>query len=138
MAIDIFVCGFEHFAPPHSEYVFRCFELPFFLFQTSCSSDKSFVKVLMLRCCVRTVDCSMKGLIIWFVLFGWLLGCMFVVRWFALLYRWVVRSAALIEAGLRAASMSPFWLFIGRIILYRVPLFLVIASLWGVHHMYVM
>ena len=84
----------------------------------------------MLRCCVRTVDCSVKGLIIRLV--------MFVVRWFALLYRWVVRNAALIEAGLRAAFTSPFCLFIGGIILCRVPLFLGIASLWGVHHMYVM
>ena len=138
MAIAIFVCGLEYFAPLHSEYVFRFFELPFFLLQTSCSGDESFVKVLMLWCCVRIVDCSVKWLIIWFVLFGWLLGCMFVVRWFALLYRWVVRNAALIEAGLRAASTSPFWLFIGGIILCRVPLFLGIASLWGVYHMYVM
>ena len=33
---------------------------------------------------------------------------LFVIRWFALLYCWVVRNAALIEAGLRAASTSPF------------------------------
>ena len=97
----------------------------------------------MLRWCVRrevvwTVGFAGHGLIIRSVLFGRLLGCMFVVHWFALLYCWVIRSVVFVEAGLRAASASPFWLFVGRIILCRVPLFLVIASFWGVHHLYIM
>ena len=78
------------------------------------------------------------GLPIQFILFGWLLGGMFVVHWFALLYGWVCMGAVVVEAGLRAASVSPFWLFISGIILCRAPLFLVIASFWGVHHIYVM
>ena len=66
----------------------------------------------MLRWCVRTVDCSGKGLIIQFILFGRLLDCMFVVHWFALLYCWVIRNDVIVEAGLRAASALPFWLFV--------------------------
>ena len=95
------------------------------------------MKVLMLRWCVQTVDCSMKGLIIRFVLFGWLLGCMFVVRWFALLYRWVVRNVALIEAGLRAASMSPLWVLLKRITLRCILLILAIVLFGCVHHIYI-
>ena len=142
MAIAVFVCGFEHFAPPHSECIFRCFELPFFLFQTSCGGDESFPKVFILRRCVRrevawTIVFAGPGLIIRLVLFGRLLVYAFVVRWFALLYCWVIRSAVVVEAGLSAASASPFWLFVGGIILCRAPLVLVIASFWGIDRVYV-
>ena len=90
MAIAIFVRGLEYFAPPHSEYVFRCFELPFFLLQTSCGGDESSVKVLMLRWCVRrevvrTVGFAGDGLLVQFIMFGWLLGGMCVVHCFALI-----------------------------------------------------
>ena len=97
----------------------------------------------MLRWCVRreiirTIVFAGDGLIIRFILFGWLLGCMFVTHWFDLHYGWVIMSVVVIEAGLGAALASPFWLFFGGIILCRIALFLVIAPFWGVHHIYIM
>ena len=44
----IFICGVEYFAPSHSECVFRCFELPLLLLQTSCSGDEPFMRIHML------------------------------------------------------------------------------------------
>ena len=46
-------------------------------------------------------------------------------------------GAVFIEAGLRAALVSPFWLFAGGVVLRHVPLFLIIASFWCIHHVYV-
>ena len=107
MTIAVLVCGIEYFVPSDSECIFRCFELSLVLFQAKRSGDEPFVEVLLLqqlvwREVVRTVDCSVKGLIIRFVLFGWLLGCMFVVRQFAPLYGWVS-----VEVGFGAAIMPP-------------------------------
>ena len=76
-------------------------------------------------------------MIVRFILFGWLLGGVFIVHWFALLYGWVSMGAVVIEAGLRAALASPFWLFVGGVVLRHVPLFLVVASFWCIHHVYV-
>ena len=140
--IAVFVCGVEYFAPSHSECVFRYFELPLLLLQTTCSGDEPFVEVLLLQRCVRreivrTVVFAGDRLFIQFILFGWLLGGMFVVHWFALLYGWVYMGAVVVEVGLRAALASPFRLFFWGIFLRSVPLFLVIASFGCIHHIYI-
>ena len=46
-------------------------------------------------------------------------------------------GAVVIEAGLRAALASPFWLFVGGVVLRHVPFFLIVASFWCAHHAYV-
>ena len=86
---------------------------------------------------VWTIVFAGDGLLVQFILFGWLFGCMFVVHWFALLYGRVIMGVVVIEAGLRAALASSFCLFFEGIILRRVPLFLVVASFWCIHHVYV-
>ena len=111
----MFVRGLEYFAPSHSEYVFRCFELPLLLLQTSCSGDEPFVEVLLLqqlvwREVVRTIIFAgdgLCGLFIQVALFGRLLDAMFIVRWLTLLCGWVCMTAVSVEAGLGAALTPP-------------------------------
>ena len=48
MTVAVLMCGIEYFAPSDSECIFRCFELPLLLLQTSCSGDEPSMKVRML------------------------------------------------------------------------------------------
>ena len=92
--------------------------------------------ILLLRVSVR---CDVVRTIIFdrVGLFGLILRVAVVRRLFTLLYGWVFMGVVVIEAGLRAALVSLFLLFFRGIILRRIPLFLVVASFWCIHHIYV-
>ena len=108
-------CSVEYFTPSDSECVLCSPEPLLLLFQTPRSGNKPLMGILLLRVPIQrdviwTVIFAVVGLfslILRVAMVGRWFNALFVVRWLALLYRWVYMIVVSAEAGFRAALTSP-------------------------------